>query len=306
MHKYLTTACRLLVQTAPLLTAAYAALLSEYAGLLHIGIEGLLLTGAFVGMCTLSLLGETIGFASAVIAVFCAAGIGAMISSGMGYLTFRRKADFYVLGLAVNLLASGIISLVSTYFFGNQAIIPVPQFISAHTAGIQSVHLILLAFVSLLCIYTVRYTKMGLRLRLLSRHSPLLYAAGVNTDAAKFSTLIISGSLAAAAGCLLPLKLGAFVPNQSAGKGWIALVLVFAGGKSVFGVAAAALLFVYLENCIAEAQMGLEHPALLIGLPFFLGLLLIIIEKLAFTYIKPSSIVNLFKNRSFRTSLENS
>jgi len=66
----------------------------------------------------------------------------------------------------------------------------------------------------------------------------------------------------------------------SSGKGWIALVLAYAGGRSVIGTICAALLFVYLENTIAAAQIGMEHPALLIGLPFVLGLFLIIAEKL--------------------------
>ena len=89
-----------------------------------------------------------------------------------------------------------------------------------------------------------------------------------------------SGAAAALAGSLLSLQLGAFVPNQSAGKGWIALVLAYAGGRSVIGTASAALLFIYLENSIAAAQIGMDHPALLIGLPFILGLVLIITEKL--------------------------
>lgn len=286
MFEYLTAANGLLVQSTPLLIAAYAALLSEYTGFLNIGIEGLMLTGAFISVCVLSFTGEMFGFGSIAAAVFCAAAAGALIGGSMGYLTLRRNADFYILGLAVNLLASGIISLVAARFFDNQAIIPLPQFFTTYPTGIQAVYLILLVFIGFFCIYILRYTKSGLRLRLLSANTALLYAAGVNTDAAKIGTLIISGSLAAIAGCLLPLKLGAFVSNQSAGKGWIALVLVYAGGKSAVGVSAAALLFVYLENRIAAAQMGLKHPALLIGLPFFLGLFIIIIEKIIIKIIR--------------------
>ena len=103
---------------------------------------------------------------------------------------------------------------------------------------------------------------------------------GVHTARLKIAAMGMSGAAAALAGCLLSLQLGAFVPNQSAGKGWIALVLAYAGGRSVIGTICAALLFVYLENTIAAAQIGMEHPALLIGLPFVLGLFLIIAEKL--------------------------
>ena len=280
MYKYLTAVCSLLVQSAPLLIAAYGALLSEYTGLLNVGIEGLMLTGAFIGVCVLSCVGETLGFIGIAFALVCAAAVGAVVAGSMGCLTLRRHADFYILGLAVNLLASGSISLVTTRFFDNQAIILLPKFFTLHPGGVWTVHLILLAFIGFSCVYVLQYTKIGLRLRLLSANSTILYAAGVSTESAKLSALVVSGSLAAAAGCLLPLKLGAFVQNQSAGKGWLALVLVYAGGKSAVGVAAATFLFVYLENRIAAAQMGLEHPAVLIGLPFFLGLFIIIIEKI--------------------------
>ena len=102
----------------------------------------------------------------------------------------------------------------------------------------------------------------------------------MNTYRLKIAAMGVSGAAAALAGSLLSLQLGAFVPNQSAGKGWIALVLAYAGGRSVIGTASAALLFVYLENSIAAAQIGMDHPAMLIGLPFVLGLFLIIAEKL--------------------------
>jgi len=92
----------------------------------------------------------------------------------------------------------------------------------------------------------------------------------------KSRALILSSILACLAGAALSLQLGAFVPNQSAGKGWIALVLVFVGGRNPVGVLAACLLFVMTENFASAAQAGSANPTLLVGLPFVLVLVALI------------------------------
>ena len=74
----------------------------------------------------------------------------------------------------------------------------------------------------------------------------------------------------ALAGALLSISLGAFVPNQSSGQGWIALVLIFVGGRHPLGIAAAGLGFVVIEQLSLAAQAGQDHPALLVGLPYLL------------------------------------
>ena len=267
----------LLVQTAPLLIAAYAALVSEYAGLLNVGIEGLMLFGAFTGIGGILLSGNMSGLIPAlVISLIVGAGFSMLIT----YLSLSRKANIYILGLAINLFAAGFVSILSTRLFGNQSIVSLPPELLPQPQLIKTVSAILTVLLTSGLIFFCRYTKHGLRVKILGKDSAFLDSIGVNTYRLKIAAMGASGAAAALAGSLLSLQLGAFVPNQSAGKGWIALVLAYAGGRSIIGTASAALLFIYLENSIAAAQIGMDHPALLIGLPFILGLVLIITEKL--------------------------
>jgi len=271
------TAITLIAQAAPLLIAACAALVSEYAGLLNVGIEGLMLLSAFTGIGGI-LLTESLGGLIPGLAVSLALGAG--LSMFITYLAIYRKANIYILGLAVNLTAAGFVSILSTRFFGNRSIVALPPELLLQPQLVKTVSAALAVLTGLGLSLFCRYTKTGLRIKILGKDSTFLDSIGVHTVRLKIAAMGMSGAAAALAGCLLSLQLGAFVPNQSAGKGWIALVLAYAGGHSVIGTICAALLFVYLENTIAAAQIGMEHPALLIGLPFVLGLFLIIAEKL--------------------------
>ena len=273
----ITASITLIAQAAPLLIAACAALVSEYIGLLNVGIEGLMLLSAFTGIGGI-LLAESFGGLIPGIAVSLVLGAG--LSIFITYLTVYRKANIYILGLAVNLTAAGFVSVLSTRLFGNRSIVALPPELLLQPQSVKTASAALAVLTSLGLALFCRYTKIGLRIKILGKDSAFLDSIGVHTARLKIAAMGMSGAAAALAGCLLSLQLGAFVPNQSAGKGWIALVLAYAGGRSVIGTTCAALLFVYLENTIAAAQIGMEHPALLIGLPFVLGLFLIIAEKL--------------------------
>ena len=270
-------AVRFLSQAAPLVIAACAALISEYAGLLNVGIEGLMLTGAFAGISAVLLSGS---FGGILPALSLTVALGAALSGLNAYLSVCRRANIYILGLALNLAAAGFISIMSTGLFGNQSIVALPPELLLPPHGIKIVSSILAVLLSAGLAFFYRFTKTGLRLKILGRDSAFLDSIGVNTLRLKIAAMSISGALAVLAGFLLSLQLGAFVQNQSAGKGWIALVLAYAGGRSVIGTACAAFLFAYLENAAAAAQIGMDHPALLIGFPFLLGLILIIAERL--------------------------
>ena len=273
----ITASITLIAQAAPLLIAACAALVSEYAGLLNVGIEGLMLLSAFTGIGGILLVESLGGLIPGLTVSFA---LGAGLSMFITYLAIYRKANIYILGLAVNLTAAGFVSILSTRFFGHRSIVALPPELLLQPQLVKTASAALAVLTGLGLALFCRYTKTGLRIKILGKDSAFLDSIGVHTARLKIAAMGMSGAAAALAGCLLSLQLGAFVPNQSAGKGWIALVLAYAGGRSVIGTTCAALLFVYLENTIAAAQIGMEHPALLIGLPFVLGLFLIIAEKL--------------------------
>jgi simple sugar transport system permease protein len=87
--------------------------------------------------------------------------------------------------------------------------------------------------------------------------------------------------LAALAGGVLTVKIGAYAPGGTNGQGWIALVMVYLGFRNVGGVALAAVVFTLIERVGIEAQAVLAIPStLLLGLPSLLALLLYILSQL--------------------------
>ena len=119
----ITASLTLIAQAAPLLIAACAALISEYVGLLNVGIEGLMLLSAFAGISGI-LLTESLGglIPGLAIALVLGAGLSMFITA----LAVYRKANIYILGLSINLTGAGFVSVLSTRLFGNRSIVALP------------------------------------------------------------------------------------------------------------------------------------------------------------------------------------
>lgn len=264
-----------LAQASPILLAALGGLISEYAGLLNIGLEGIMLCGAFAAIWGASLCSSgPLGFLFGIVVALV---FGLVVGKMMSLVSLRGKANIFIVGLAVNLLAAGLVSIASKALFATRGVIPWPLSINPMTMRWSFVTFSLLAVWALW--FYLRSTRNGLRLRVLGSSQDMLEARGVDTHRLKDRALIASCGLAALAGATLSLQLGAFVPNQSAGKGWIALVLVFVGGRHPLGVFIACLLFVLTENTATAAQAGSDNPALLVGLPFLLVLLALMLVQ---------------------------
>jgi len=262
-------------QASPLIIAALGGLISEYAGLLNIGLEGIMLLGAFSAIAgarlsTDPMVGLVLGLAFA-----STAGYGA--GSLMAAVSLRGKANIFIVGLSFNLLASGLVAVMGKALFASQGVIVWGEAVSPVETRVILVTVALV--VVWLLWFFMRSTRAGLRLRVLGQNEDMLLARGVATGIMKSRALVLSSVLAALAGAALSLQLGAFVPNQSAGKGWIALVLVFVGGRNPLGIVAACLLFILTENMASGAQAGSSNPALLVGLPFLLVLLALMIVQ---------------------------
>lgn len=266
-----------IAQVSPLILAACSALISEYAGMLNIGIEGLILIGAFLGIISIYLTGSAWG---AILGIVLAILIGGLIVRLIAYLSIKKDGNIFILGLAINLLAGGIVSILSSALTNGESIISIPYENLIPTNTLKLIVSITVLSISIFLILFIPYTKAGLRLKVLGRDTNLLNNLGVPSDKLKMNAMFFSGALATLAGAFLSLQLGAFVPNQSAGKGWIALVLAYAGGRSFLGVFIASVIFVAVENFVGAAQLGLEHPSITIGIPFIISLLIIIVQSI--------------------------
>jgi simple sugar transport system permease protein len=271
---------------APLLLAALGGLFTELAGMLNIALEGMLLAGAFAAIvCTHftgSLLAGVLG------AVLCTALLAAL----HGIITLRLRANVFITGLAINLLASGATILLSYQLFqtrGVTVLSDVPPLPLVNIPGLAAVPVLgdlfsghswyvwgswLLLGLGWLCLYR---TPFGFRLRGSGGQSRALVSLGLRPDRYRMAAFLAAGAACGMAGSYLSLNIGAFVPNISAGRGWIALVIIFLGNRRPRGLLAAAFVFGLAEAFSNYAQGALNVPAdFILAIPYIFTLLVMI------------------------------
>jgi general nucleoside transport system permease protein len=261
---------------APILLAALGGLLTERAGILNIALEGLMLTGAFTAVVISGLTGNLyLGILGAVAA-------GVLAGALFSFVAIHLKGNIFITGLAINLLASGLITFLSGLLFSNRGVLRFPE-----APLIPRIDLPLVGPVSgavlpvLLLVPAVWWllyrTPFGLRVRGAGYAPQVLRSRGVNADWVRIITIMLSGAACGLAGSLLSLRLGAYVPGLSAGRGWIALVAIYLGGKKPAGILIATLFFA-LADAFAGIAQGAEgiSPSLLFALPYFITFLALV------------------------------
>jgi simple sugar transport system permease protein len=239
----------------PLAFAALGGIVSERSGVVNIGLEGMLLMGAFFGFLGADKLGSwEWGILTGVVA-------GAALAAVHAFISIHLRADQIVSGTAVNFLALG----VTGYFFievytdqgtpGDVSYIPeitLPWLddVAFVGAAIGEMHILIwvaLAFVVLAHLLLFR-TPFGLRLRSVGEHPKAADTVGISVYATRYTAVIISGALAGLGGVYLSNGIThSFNENLSAGRGFIALAAVIFGRWRPFGAFAACLLFGFTE-----------------------------------------------------------
>jgi simple sugar transport system permease protein len=133
----------------------------------------------------------------------------------------------------------------------------------------------LLLIISWIAIYR---TAFGYRLRACAVHSTALASLGIKPDTYRYAVFLVSGLFCGIGGSFLSLNLGAFVPNMTAGKGWIALVVIFLGARRPQGLLAAAFVF-GLAEALSNYAQGLRNvPAdFILAMPYLLTLLAMVL-----------------------------
>lgn len=233
---------------APLALAALGALATEESGSLSISIEGSMIVGAFAAAVSAQ------AGASLVPGLVAGAAAGLGLSCLVGGASLALGADVFVAALAANILAPGLISILSQAAFGTKGVLA--------AEGLRSGPWPILAALSLLCLLLILFltrSVFGLRLRASgsaetrASGDEVAQAAGISSHRYRFCAHLIAGAAAGIAGASLTAGVGAYVPGMTTGRGWIALVAVFLGGRRAWPVLLSCLLFGFL---IALANLG--------------------------------------------------
>jgi simple sugar transport system permease protein len=270
----------------PLLLASLGGLFTELSGMLNIALEGLLLFGAFFGII------GTYYSGSMVVGV-CLGILGAMLLSALlATITLYLKANVFITGLAANLFASGMAVVLSYKLFGNKGVVVFEEIQRLPTFSIPLIrdipilgdllsgynaYVYLSWFLLLLGYIVLEKTVFGFRLRATGLNPQALSSLGLKVNRYRFLAFLVSGFTCGLGGSLLTLNLGAFVPNITSGKGWIALVVIFLGNKKPIGLLIASLVFGLSDAFSNYAQGAFNVPSdFILAIPYVVTLLAMI------------------------------
>lgn len=253
-----------LIGATPLILAALGGLFSERAGIVNIGLEGMMLTGAFsAALVTAKTHSPGLGIAAGIVGAVLMALLHAVVC-------IRFHADQVVSGVALNMLASGLTLFLAQVFCERQRSFSLPE--DARIPSLGDLlgpipvlgELSLLVFVALAAVpltwLVVYRTRFGLRLRAVGENPHAADTAGVEVTRYRYAGVLLSGVLAGLGGAFLPFYAGSFVKNMTAGRGYIALAALIFGKWRPGGLLVACMLF-GLANAVQDYVQGSWLPS---------------------------------------------
>lgn len=240
--------------TTPILFASMAYLVSDLVGIPNIGIEGMMLTCALMGVVASAAFGGSafLGFAAAVV-------VGALLGLLMCFIVTKLKTDPTITGIAYNLTAAGGTVFLLYLAVGEKGIssslksgvlmqVNIPLLKDIPFIGqVASGHNILtyLAFFMVAALTVFLYhTPAGLHIRSCGENPEALQSVGVHVKRVKYAALAISGMLAAMGGAYMSMGyVSYFVKDMTAGRGFIAIAAAALGGNRPVPTLLVCLLF---------------------------------------------------------------
>ena len=261
MEQVLATTLR---AAAPLVYAALAGVFAFRAGIFHLGLEGLMITGAFVAVAA----GQAAG--SALVGLLAAAAVCMVLSVLFWWVIGPLRADAIIAGLGLTSIGLGGTAFALTAIFDTRGTIftevVLPRPVRGVTEGwgvvvSESSILVWLMPVFVLASWVVlRRSRFGLRLAAVGEYPFAARSAGVDPSRMRLWALLIAGALCALAGAELSVgALRNFTENMTNGRGFIAFVAVIFGAWHPIGAAAAALFFGLADAVGTQSQINITE-----------------------------------------------
>lgn len=259
--------------SAPLLFAVLGALITEYAGVLAVFMEGGINLSAFFCILFTVLTGS--GFLGVVLSLITTP----IVLFFTAFFTFKMKANPFLTGLSINLFAIGFIPWASEFFLRKKGVLSLEEFLpDSFFVPINNLTPFFIAlFFSFLLFFILKFTPAGFSLKYAGESEKMLIVYGKNPNNLKIFSWTTAGFLSACAGCVLALRLGAYTPGISSGRGWTALAAVFLGRKHPLLCVLAVILFSTAEYLTNIMQGSIKIPAgILLSFPYFFALIFFI------------------------------
>ena len=279
-----------LLRAVPIALAALSGVLCERCAVINIGIEGMMLTGAFFATVAGSLANRVWGWpawASLTLGLLGGIASGAMMGLLLGVLAVRFKVNQIIAGTAINILAVGVTSFLSArllasaefQYLNNPGMFPrapIPLLSRIPLIGpvfFDQNLLVYLMFILLVAAHVMLFhTRWGLRTRAVGEHPRAADTLGINVFKTRYINTLLGGMVAGLGGAFLILgSVGRFDELMTAGKGFIGLAAMIFGKWMPFGAFGAALVFGFadaLQTKLAILQTPI--PSQILGMAPYL------------------------------------
>jgi ABC-type uncharacterized transport system permease subunit len=275
-----------LVRATPIALAALSGIWCERAGVVNIGIEGMMLVGAFLAVVLASVSGSL--FVGVLAGMLC----GAILAALHAVLAIRFRVDQVISGTGIIILALGLTSylqraVLNRYPELNQpgpviAALSIPRLWRAPVLGPllfnQSPIVYLLILLLLLTHVIMYYTRWGLRIRSVGEHPRAADTLGINVFRVRYLSVLIGGAIAGLAGAYISIgSAGRFNEGMTAGKGFLGLAAMIFGNWNPAGALAGSLIFGFFDSWqekLAILQVGVSAD--LLGMAPYLATMIVL------------------------------
>lgn len=279
-----STVARALAFSTPLLWAALGEIYAERAGVVNLGVEGMMILGAVMGF----IVGQTSGLPW--LGLLVAAGVGGLAALVHAFISITLRANQYVSGLAITIFGLGLSGLLGRSYVGvplrnSMSFVTVPLLSELPLVGAalftdQYLLTYLGLVVAALLWFVLYFTRLGMTLRTVGESPIAADVAGINVTKVRYLAVVFGGVLAGVAGAYLSL---AYRPSwgesMTNGMGWIALALaIFALWDPLRAVAAAFLFGAFFT--LSFSLQSVFNPQLLTLMPYVFTILALIVVAL--------------------------
>jgi ABC-type uncharacterized transport system permease subunit len=259
----------------PFLLAALGEMFAQRSGVYNLGIEGIMLLGAFLGFFA------TLHLGNPIFGVLAGLGTGAVLGFLMALVSVTFKAEQGISGIGLYMFGLGLSGLLFRLYVGGITSIKglqpvsIPLLCDIPCLGsilFQHNWLVYLVYILVpLAWLILNRTTWGLKVRAAGTKPEADDTLGVSVDGVRYQCLILGGAMAGLAGAFLTVgQANMFVDNITAGRGFIAIALVYFGRWNPWGIMAGSLLFSMADAFQSMVQvLGIRFPyELAVMLPY--------------------------------------
>ena len=242
----------------PLLLASLGETFGQRSGVLNLGVDGQMLLGAFAGYYAVLQTGNVwIGLAFGL-------GVGLILGVVTGIMSVSLKAEQGISGIGLFLFGLGMSDLLFQKLVGTPR--PISSFPELNIPGLSNIPVLgemffqhsLIVYIAFIAIpvaaFVINRTTFGMNVRAVGENPQAADSLGVSVARVRYSTVIIGGTLAGAAGAALAIELGIFQQNITNAQGFIAIALVYFGAWRPLGIMLGSLLYGLVNAMVLQLK----------------------------------------------------